>query len=82
MNLSILSQLTTDHFVAPCSHRNKKVGIQLIIDMSGSIGSNCPTEGQFSMNLGCALLEAIPNLVIGATTFHGTGTSGKYSSVL
>ena len=50
--------------------------------MSGSIGSNCPTEGQFSMNLGCALLEAIPNLVIGATTFHGTGTSGKYSSVL
>ena len=51
--------------------------------MSGSIEPNCPTEGQFSMNLGCALLEEMPNLVIGATTFNGPlNVPSKYSSVL
>ena len=81
MHLSILNQLTTDHFVALCSDKNKKVGIQLIIDISGSIGSYCPTVGEFSKNLGCTLLGAIPNLIIGGTTFHGTSKSGKYSSM-
>ncbi|PAV55742.1 hypothetical protein WR25_27123 isoform B [Diploscapter pachys] len=66
-----------------CSDTTKKVGIQLIIDMSGSIGKDCPTVATFSEKLGCTLLGAIPNLIIGATTFNGPKNNpSKYSSVL